>query len=71
MSGFGDVSGGYRVWIGTMDRDITTELLRAIFNEFGEMSAGISLRINIQYENGAEAVITSVPSPWHYPRPSS
>lgn len=49
---------GYRIWLGTMDRNVTPTLLRSIFVHFGEMSRDIQLIIQPWDPLGAEGVIT-------------
>jgi hypothetical protein len=48
----------YRIWVGAMGRDVTTETLTATFSRFGTLSEGIRLRTNLTHRLGSEAVIT-------------
>jgi len=48
---------GHRIWVGTMDRNVTTQLVRANFEQFGEIKAKILFRVEILNPAGAEAVI--------------
>jgi hypothetical protein len=41
-----------------MDRDVTTQLVRVNFEQFGEILRAIELRIELSNPVGAEAVIT-------------
>ena len=52
------MAAAYRIWVGTMDRDIDTDILKTVFSPFGELSEGVRLRVDIEFPRAAEAVIT-------------
>lgn len=52
------MAAAYRIWVGQMDRDIDTDILKTVFSPFGELSEGIRLKADIEFPRGAEAVIT-------------
>lgn len=52
------MSVGYRIWVGAMGRDVTTETLTANFSRFGTLSEGIRLKTDLTHRFGSEAVIT-------------
>jgi hypothetical protein len=48
----------FRIWIGGLDRDVSVEYVRWMFEEFGSIDEGIYLRIDLRHEDGGEAVVT-------------
>jgi RNA recognition motif-containing protein len=47
-----------RIWIGGLDRDVSVEDVRAMFEPFGSIDEGIFLRVDLDHQVGGEAVVT-------------
>jgi hypothetical protein len=50
----------WHIWIGGLDRDVSVEDIRAMFEPFGDIDEGIFLRVDLDHQVGGEAVVTYV-----------
>jgi RNA recognition motif-containing protein len=48
----------WRIWIGGLDKDVSVEDVRAIFEPFGSIDEGVFLRVDLDHQVGGEAVVT-------------